>query len=133
MTNRWMRGVVKRPTESGRIRLAWAKQKGSIKRQGFVRHSWHEGLAPVRLCNWARNRFGPFAGAFYAGHRIDRPVFFCRSLGSWSMDPRSPFALLQLAAARSVNGARASAILMTAPALRLLRETGQTRNKDKKE
>ncbi len=25
---RWMKGVLTRPTESGRIRLAWAKPKG---------------------------------------------------------------------------------------------------------
>ena len=48
-----------RPTESGRIRIAWAKRKGSIKRQGFKRYSRHEGLAPVRLSK-GPNRFGLF-------------------------------------------------------------------------
>jgi hypothetical protein len=49
MTHRWMKGAHERPAESGCIRIAWANRKGSIKRQGFVRHSRHEGLAPVRL------------------------------------------------------------------------------------
>jgi hypothetical protein len=35
MISRWMKGVVNSPDKSGRIRLAGAKPKGSIKRQGL--------------------------------------------------------------------------------------------------
>ena len=61
--------------ESGRYRRAWAKRKGSIKRQGFKRHSRHEGRRPSAIAKGPKP-FEPFAGEFYAGHRIDRPVFF---------------------------------------------------------
>ena len=64
LINRWMKGALNAPTESGRIRIAWAKRKGSIKRQGFKRYSRHEGLAPVRLSIGLETGSGSFAGEF---------------------------------------------------------------------
>ena len=64
-----------RPTESGRIRLKWTNRRDKIPKAGVGRYSRHEGLAPVRYCPKARNRFGLFlSGRISAGRRIDRPV-----------------------------------------------------------
>ena len=64
MIYRWMKGALNAPDKSGRIRIAWAKRKGSIKRQGFERHSRHEGLAPVRYSIGLETGSGSFAGEF---------------------------------------------------------------------
>ena len=45
-----------------------SKGRGSRDTRGMK--GWRPSAIPK-----ARNRFGPFAGEFYAGHRIDRPVF----------------------------------------------------------
>jgi hypothetical protein len=80
------------PDKSGRIRIAWAKRKGTAKRQAFMRHSRHEGLAPVRYSQKLETGSGSFAGEFLAGHRIDRPVLFRKApvRGRMSRDPWTP-------------------------------------------
>jgi hypothetical protein len=108
--------------------LAWARPKGSIKRQGFKRHSRHEGLAPVRLPRLETGS-GSFADEFlpdigsiglslstFVGLSLHgRRVPFSRSSGS--------------AADRSDgNGAQASAILKMAPALHLARKGQRNSN-----
>jgi hypothetical protein len=121
---RWMKGARPRPTESGRIRLGWAKPKGLDLKAG-VREILlrHEGLAPVRLRkgskpDWAFKR-----------------TQFCRTSDRIALsfplrpaDPRSVDAGFlgspPEALGRPVGheGARPSAILKMAPALRLLQE-----------
>ena len=76
------------------------KTERKHQKAGIVRHSRHEGLAPLR-CPKARNRFGLFCGRILAGHRIDRPVFFRKvpvpSMTRGSVDPwGSLFALIRL-------------------------------------
>jgi hypothetical protein len=83
----------------------------------------HEGLAPVRYPQRLDPGSGFQAGEFYAGHRIDRPVF-SRSAGFWPVQG-SLFRAVRFAAAKSDgNGVKRltktpSAIEM-APALHLL-------------
>ena len=90
--------------------------------KGWCPSAIPKGPKPVRA----------FCGRILAGHRIDRPVFFRDTRGSWS-GIRGPwgslFALIGSAAAESDEYARASAIMKNgaSPSPRLKRQ-GRTRN-----
>ena len=63
----------------------------TLQRQGFVRYSRHEGLAPVRLSIGLETGSGSFpSGRILAGRRIDRPAF-SPVLGLLALGRRVPF------------------------------------------
>jgi hypothetical protein len=129
MGNRWMRGA-----EPARQKAAASASHGETEgvrledrhRETLLRH---EGLAPVRYSQRLETGSGSFAGKFYAGHRIDRPVFFPPLLGPRPRahdpgttrgirgQPGFPFRAIGLAAARSAQAASERLAIETAPAL----------------
>ena len=119
-----MKGARNAPDKSGRIRLASAKRKGSIKRQGFKRPSRHEGLAPVRLPRLETGS-GSFADELLPDIGSIGLSFILGSAGLWPVDAGFPFRATRLRGRRVGRKWRPSVRgLKTAPAFRLPHETG---------
>ena len=70
-----MKGVVKRPAESGRIRIAWANGREASEGRGSRDTRGMKGWRPSAIPKGSKP-VRAFCGRFLAGHRIDRPVFF---------------------------------------------------------
>ena len=106
MIHRWMKGALNSPDRNRPHSHRMGKTEGKHQKAGVVRHSRHEGLAPVRLSKGSKPVRAPLRANFLPDIG-SIGLSFSRSLGSWSVDPGSLFALIGSAAARS-DGPRPS-------------------------